>query len=317
MKNKRDVVIQSYELTTAIYDFNVYEKRIMYRLIELIQDELYNYINRDFEGKLSYLCDGDILKVELPLKTLLKSKTDKNYQRVKDALVSLQKKTIQYEDEKIWRSFNVISDTSIDKETGIVTFYLHKYLYECCSLMAKGYSKFNLKNAFNLNSAYAMRLYELIANQKGNITYEIDYIKMLWCLDAKYLNNSDFIRWAFTPLQQEINKKTEINFDFDIIKEGRRFKYITIKPILQEKQLQQQLCLSWSLDSWVINYLKHNLYFTTNEIKANLKTFMSIQDKIGSEKMIMRLNDLKTHSNGKKNPKGYIVTSLKNQLKGK
>ena len=32
--------IQSYIMTTAKYDFNVYEKRILYRLVELAQCEL-------------------------------------------------------------------------------------------------------------------------------------------------------------------------------------------------------------------------------------------------------------------------------------
>ena len=33
-------VIQSYMLTAARYDFSVYEKRILYRLVELAQAEL-------------------------------------------------------------------------------------------------------------------------------------------------------------------------------------------------------------------------------------------------------------------------------------
>ncbi len=39
IKDNKDV-IQSYMLTSARYDFSVYEKRIMYRLVELAQEEL-------------------------------------------------------------------------------------------------------------------------------------------------------------------------------------------------------------------------------------------------------------------------------------
>ena len=35
-----ELAIQSYIFTTAKYDFNAYEKRIMYRLVELAQDEI-------------------------------------------------------------------------------------------------------------------------------------------------------------------------------------------------------------------------------------------------------------------------------------
>ena len=33
-------LIQSYIITTAKYDFNVYEKRIVYRIVELLQEML-------------------------------------------------------------------------------------------------------------------------------------------------------------------------------------------------------------------------------------------------------------------------------------
>ena len=33
-------LIQSYIMTTAKYDFNVYEKRIIYRLVEMAQGEV-------------------------------------------------------------------------------------------------------------------------------------------------------------------------------------------------------------------------------------------------------------------------------------
>ena len=35
-----ELAIQSYIFTTAKYDFNAYEKRIMYRLVEFAQDEI-------------------------------------------------------------------------------------------------------------------------------------------------------------------------------------------------------------------------------------------------------------------------------------
>ena len=38
-KNNKDV-FQSYVLTTAKYDFSVYEKRIMYRLVEMAQKDV-------------------------------------------------------------------------------------------------------------------------------------------------------------------------------------------------------------------------------------------------------------------------------------
>ena len=38
MEENNKELVQSYILTTAKYDYNVYEKRILYRIIELMQE---------------------------------------------------------------------------------------------------------------------------------------------------------------------------------------------------------------------------------------------------------------------------------------
>ena len=89
IKNKE--VLQSYILTTAKYDFSVYEKRILYRIIELNQNLI--------EGKkLSdrYQVNSTLFKSKeyvMPISAFLTtedSKTDKNHSRIKKALKKLQ-----------------------------------------------------------------------------------------------------------------------------------------------------------------------------------------------------------------------------------
>lgn len=53
-------LIQSYVVTTAKYDFSIYEKRILYRIIELIQGQIEG---KKLTGKIEPRLFGDYLIV--------------------------------------------------------------------------------------------------------------------------------------------------------------------------------------------------------------------------------------------------------------
>jgi plasmid replication initiation protein len=310
MTENNKMILQSYELSTAIYDFNVYEKRIMYRIIELIQSNIHDVYNT---GNFIPF-DDEIIKVEMPLKSFLKNRTDKNYQRIKDAFLSLQSKIITYEDNKKWKAFNVISNTTINKETNNVSFYIHMQLYECCCAFARGYSQYKLNEAFQLSTPYSMRLFELISNQKQPVTYTIDDIKRMWCADIKYVKNKEFIRWVIKPIQEEIAKKTSFAFDFELMKNNRRYEYIKFTPIENVERLEKELSIVFLLNQNVISYLKSTFGFTTKEIKNNLKLFQTMENMLGWEKFVVRLSKIKEHTRLKKRPKAYVIACLKNQI---
>jgi len=76
-KTSNKDVIQSYILTTAKYDFSVYEKRILYRLIELNQELL---AGQKLEGKCRI--DSNLYgdkTYTIPVKYFLKDENDDNY----------------------------------------------------------------------------------------------------------------------------------------------------------------------------------------------------------------------------------------------
>lgn len=81
--NNKDV-FQSYIMTTAKYDFSVYEKRILYRIIETLQE---NIDGLKLNAKHSVRIDlfGDAVLV-MPISSFLKDEEDKNYTQVKKHL---------------------------------------------------------------------------------------------------------------------------------------------------------------------------------------------------------------------------------------
>ena len=85
-------VVQSYIATTAMYDFNVYEKRVMYNLVKLAQSQIEGVTISDNLHKISHDLKGYV-HVTLPLSDFLADDEDTNHRRVKDALKSLHRKT--------------------------------------------------------------------------------------------------------------------------------------------------------------------------------------------------------------------------------
>ena len=316
-KDNKDL-IQSYIFTTAKYDFSVFEKRILYRQIEIEQALL--------EGQKI----GDGVKIDtnlwgnkrytIPIRWLLKDEQDKNYKQVKLAFDSLLKKTIRYEDEYTIEGFGIIQEYKIEKRDSFVSWVAHPKIVEASMNFAKGYRKYELQTAMQFESVYAMRFYELLSGQKQPITYTITTLKEMFGISNKYKYVKDFRRYVLDMAKNELDKCSPYSFDYKFNKQGRSFHSVTLLPKYQPKfrdeeleknTLQKQISLSWDLPKNVIDYLKHNFDFTTDGIKNNIELFKQANEKID---LIAFLASLKGKTRASKNPQGYVIGAIKKAL---
>ena len=169
MKITNKEVLQSYILTTAKYDYSVYEKRILYRIIEILQFLIEGKkLNEKYSIQITTQNDYDF---QIPLSSILVNEKDENYTRIKNAFKSLQKKIIEYEDNKTWLSLNLIERPEITKNGGnsYASFRVSPMIAECFMDFSKGFRKYELKVAVEFESEYIMRFYELLSNKKSKI----------------------------------------------------------------------------------------------------------------------------------------------------
>src|SRR5690554_3421992 len=115
MENKN--LIQSYHLTASRYDYSVYEKRIMYRIIETLQ----KFVNgKKLEG--SYTVQPTLfndLDMAMPIKDALMD-NDYNYNRIKNALISLNQKVLERKTKSGWGVRNIIERPDIERTQGMM-----------------------------------------------------------------------------------------------------------------------------------------------------------------------------------------------------
>lgn len=320
MKVTNKDLIQSYILTTAKYDYSVYEKRILYRIIELMQEYTQGKkLNKRYSITKTMFNDIDIV---MPTSAFLKDENDQNYTRTKKALLSLNKKVIQYEDKERWGAFNLIERPEVYKLGDYISFRVSPTIAKAFLDFSKGFSKYELETAMSFESTYSMRFYELLSGQKSPITYSIDNLKIMFQIQDKYKLTADFFRKVIEPAKKELDKSAPYSFEYKPVKTGRKITAIKFYPVYQPqnrdmrieaKRLQKNTSLCWDLDIMTINYLKENYIFSDEEIQNNRDLFINAQNSPTFDLMYF-LSEQKRNAETKKNPKGWIINAIKKQL---
>lgn len=317
MKNKifkNKDVIQSYIITTAKYDYSVYEKRIIYRLVEMVQHTLEGKkLDKGFSIQKTLYNDRIIT---MPINAFLAGENDENYTRVKEALRKLRNKTFEYENGGKWKLVGVIEKPNFDI-SGVAQFELQPEVYDAILNFSKGYRKYELKVAMQFESVYAMRFYELMSGQKTPICYSIDQIKEMFQISDKYERVNDFKKKVLDTAKRELDRCSPYSFNYEMNKTGRKFTSITFYPKFQPKfrdqelekgDLQKQISLSWDLPRELVSYLKNNFGFTTDGIKNNIDIFKEANESFD---IVAILGGLKAKIIASNNPQGYIIGVIK------
>ena len=313
-------ILQSHILTTAKYDYSVHEKRILYRLVELAQCEIEGLDFRKDCRKIEHVLFG-LIHITLPISSLVNGEEDKNHKVVKDALTRLSQKYFIYEVDDIWEKINIVVFPKIQKRSSTVSFTIHPKIWDCMLDFSKGFRKYELKTAMSFESVYSMRFYELLSGQTNPISYTIEYLKDRFQIVDKYKQINDFVKRVIEPAKKELDEKSPYTFEYKINKTGRKFTSITFFPIyqaqnrdedLETKALQKQISPSWDLSKNALDYLRNGFLFTPAEIKQNMDLFKKAQSEIRD--FIYFMSQVKPRANRAKNPKGYLINSIKKEL---
>lgn len=319
MKINNKDIIQSYIVTTAKYDFSLYEKRIIYRLIEALQHFIKG---QKLDKKLAVEKDlfGDYL-ITMPIALFLASDTDNNYKEIKKALISLESKSFQYEDDKEWELIRIIQSPKIVKYANDAVFRINPKIFDALLNFSKGYRKYELKTAMSFQSVYSMRFYELISGQKSPLSYTIDTLKIMLKVENKYKLNADFIKKTIEVAKTELDAKSPFSFTYTKNFKGKKIQSITFYPIynpenrdmeLEKKELQKKVSLTWDLDKMVVNYLKEVFLFSDEGIKNNIDLLKVAHKKLD---LMYELSLLKVNAGkAKTSPQGLVISALRKKI---
>ena len=217
-RNKMIFVKEPYEFIKGKYKLNL----LALKILALI----FTKINPDDEKFKEY---------EISVKEI-QEKTGKNYgnsyKYIKDTILDLMKITLQLEDEKEWKAFNILVDPTLKKGDGKIKFWISPSILELLK-KSKHYLKYNVEVLVYFNSSYALRLYKILRdrfeiNKKFNnsFSYEIGLDTLIDLLQVPYKRYSNIKQKVINKAIAEINKYSDIYVTYNEIKEGRKVESI-------------------------------------------------------------------------------------------
>ena len=151
----------------------------------------------------------------------------KNYQVIDKAIKKLKQQNIEIrKSDDRWAIMSLLD--YVEYNNGEFEIIFGTKFMELFDVLFKKYIKYNLKNALVLKSKYSIKLYEYLVNElrmslkynKDNI-FEIDIEKLKELVGSNY-NFRDFRNRILNPSVNAINKLTDINVKYELIKDGRK-----------------------------------------------------------------------------------------------
>lgn len=145
--------------------------------------------------------------------------------------------TIEYEEGKIKRNFNILKMTEInttDENNETVTVLINDTILPLLVGLKKNFTSYQIGNVLSLNSKYSFRLYEYLKSYRGSTTASLDKLRELFSVNHK--TSAELIRKTIEPAVKEINEKTDLFVQYDKIKKDSRTT-VAIRFVITDKAI--------------------------------------------------------------------------------
>ncbi|MFZ7759940.1 replication initiation protein [Bacillus thuringiensis] len=183
--------------------------------------------------------------------------------------------------------------------------------------LSSKFTSYRLANVVKLKSTYAIRIYELLKQYEDLKERTISLENLRYYLDAMdvYPNYANFKQRVLKPSQKELEQKTDISFEFEEIKIGRKVQKIRFIIRSQKKKDNDLVRFEKKLDQF-----QHPNTFEQKikrfEERCKEKVFPKVFKKWEEHKEIVLeiIEDIRFRSDIE-SPIGYVEFILNSRLK--
>lgn len=229
MKPKRKYNRQPNVITRTYGDMTLIEKRLMYIVINCLD------VGRDVEPDLFRNMDFKIPFSELG---------STSHSNIKDSIKKLQSRTLTLVDDDKKKEFESLVPFPFVKIKGsVVTLTMLSNVVPFFMELKRGFTQYELAAVLSLKSIYAQKLYELLSRWVDKGRWEVPLQELKKLLNAEKYKWSNFNIRCLSGIL-EINEKTELYVEFDILKEGKSVTDIIFritKKLPEEKRVALEI----------------------------------------------------------------------------
>jgi plasmid replication initiation protein len=229
-----DLIVKSNYLIEAPCKLTITEQRIIYVILRMI-----NRNDEDFKN-YEFIID-DFIK-------MLGLKGQSAYSELKSITRQLRSRTfsIKFNDKKLINIMDGItemqtgwvSNVSYKQGQGKIIFNLDPKLKPFLLQLKEKFTELDFNNLKQLKSIYSTQLYELLKQYEklGERKFTLDELKKILSVEDNKSYNiyNNFKQKVILKAQEELAKKTDIYFEFEEVKKGR--KVFAIKFTINKQQ---------------------------------------------------------------------------------
>lgn len=277
--NEEYSVTKSNNLIMSKYDLSLQEQKLILVLASMIEPN-----------------DKDFKIYELGIKSfseLLELKNNDIYKQLDKITDSLLTKRLYIREKGGWTKFNWLSSAKYMNGEGKILMRFDPFLKPYLIGLNNFFTTYKLENILSLKSKYTIRIFEILKSNKfkSNVSIEIDEFKNLIGATKKtYELYGDFKRNILVKSQNEIKEKTDISFEFEEIKTGRRVTALKfyIKENKKNKKVNQDKILSFN----------NNDIKSINKSEFENENIKSLNILFESQLSVQDINKILSASNG-------------------
>lgn len=204
VKNKVD---KDYQLITARYKLSTVEQKLVLSIISMIRPT-----------------DTDFMNYQIPVSQFEFLTNNDNARRLKKYCKDLMSKPLEIETERGWTLFNWFAHIEYIKNDAMLECSVSPKLKPFLLELKENFKSYDLKYILDMQSEYSIRIYELLkkAERMGYFEIDLEELQELLQVPDSFKRYDNFKRKVLQVTSIEIAKLTDIYFDFQEIKHGKK-----------------------------------------------------------------------------------------------
>ncbi|GAB4477523.1 MAG: hypothetical protein OHK0057_27320 [Thermoflexibacter sp.] len=213
-KKKNDLIVKANKIIEAKYRLSAREQKVLLFFISMLEPS-------HQRGHVYQTHVNEIMEVLNTNDT----KWGDVYTSFKEIVTSLKSKPLHIETDSEIIICNWLGAVSLVKKSGDIKFAFEPQLEPFLFEVKKNFTQYSLQYIVHLRSGYSIRIYELL-KQYANLKqrkFDLDTLRsMLGIEEDLYPRYFDFKKRVIDPAKEDLAENTDITFEFDELKSGKK-----------------------------------------------------------------------------------------------
>ncbi|MFZ3577453.1 replication initiation protein [Virgibacillus sp. DJP39] len=301
---KNNVVTKSNILIEANYKLTIIEQKIILFIVSKIRKD-----------------DEDFARYKLSVKDfyeLLGYKGTPKYSEMREITKKLMGKILEIKEGGKLTQVSWLSFVEYNKTSGSVSLSFDPNLKPYLLQLKREFTSYKLKNIMELKNSYSIRIYEILKKWQTvkQVEIPLEKLRKMVGVNDKYREYHNFKKRVLIPSQKEVKNKTDISFEYEEIKHGR--KVIAILFLINSKSQDTKKLDSQNNnqsktedESWLDSlFIQLDILFKKHNYDLNkdvVKRWVGQADKIWGNNKYIKVNELSNQAFRKEGIQNHIA----------